>query len=136
MSNINSISVINEQVILEIKSREKYSSQQIAIKIGEKYEIAFNSPQDKWYDLGIPSTAQGYENISINLFNLKMRVLDAKCFALCGCFDEDDETAFLIGLRKTIEVKNDKILSFFANDVKGFYWNNFGKLKVKITRTL
>ncbi|MGZ3874397.1 MAG: hypothetical protein ACXVJD_15860, partial [Mucilaginibacter sp.] len=62
------------------------------------------------------------------------RVKRSKCFCLCGVFNQDDSTAFPIGSNNTIVIEKTGLISFFANDAKGFYKNNSGRIDLTITR--
>jgi len=69
----------------------------------------------------------------------KIRVPDAEYFELCGCYEENDSTAFRIGgLPSPLDwaAPADGTLSFFANDASAdrFYENNEGVIHFSITR--
>lgn len=124
---------IGEEVILTVRARERYSLQRIAVRKGEAYAISCDHAQ-RWYDLVIPSSPNGYKNFIAPLFGL--RVKDAKCFCLCGAWNDDDHNAFAIGTEGVTAIPlNEGTLSFFANDVLGYEWNNWGSIQVKALRT-
>jgi len=81
----------------------------------------------------IPSSPDGYPNPLAKLFGL--RVHTARCFCLCGAWGRRDATAFAIGSgTHTIEADQHTDLTFFANDVRGFEWNNWGSISLTVTR--
>lgn len=126
---------IGEQLTLEIDAGDRYSMQRIAVKPSEAYLILCDAGQH-WIDLIIPSSPDGYTNYLARLFGL--RVKGAKCFCLCGAWNESDERAFDIGTKTAYVAVASKegTLSFFANDVWGYEWNNWGSIEIKVKRTL
>jgi hypothetical protein len=58
----------------------------------------------------------------------KKRSPESPWLALIGTLDEDMTSRFVIGSERTYVVPDDsnRELVCFANDVPGFYWNNFG----------
>jgi pimeloyl-ACP methyl ester carboxylesterase len=55
-------------------------------------------------------------------------------FTLCGCIGEDDDNAFAIGnkITKYSPARSGELCAF-ANDLKGYYGNNSGFLKIKVS---
>jgi hypothetical protein len=41
---------------------------------------------------------------------------------------------FVVGGSRAVRMPTSGQLAFFANDVPGFYWNNFGSIRLDITR--
>jgi hypothetical protein len=120
----------NEKLVIE--ADEVFSSNGIAVKQGQKYHITCDK-DERWYDLYVRSSALGYFNPLALLAG--MRVKNTKCYCLCGAYDRQDKTGFRIGLEKTIQIAEDfEELNFFANDTKHFYWNNFGRITIQVTR--
>ena len=122
---------INEQIILTVKAKDKYSSETLRVEIGWKFH-AWCPGRQRWVDLFIPSSPAGYNNPIANMVG--QRVSGTKCFCLCGAYNKDDRTAFEIGRDKIITSDADGELSFFANDVPGFDWNNWGAIHLSIRR--
>lgn len=121
-----------EQRTLTVKANERYSMQRIAVRAGERYLVKCDSGQ-RWVDMVIWSSPLGYPNPLARLFGLPVR--NARCFCLCGTYNETDTNAFAIGTEYLVEhIASDAILSFFANDVRGFEWNNWGSVQVEVTR--
>ncbi|GAA4462433.1 hypothetical protein GCM10023093_09030 [Nemorincola caseinilytica] len=120
------------QQILRIRAAERYSMQRIAVMEGQSYNIRCDAGQ-RWVDMVIWASPKGYPNPLARLFG--MRVHDARCFCLCGAYNDADTDAFAIGTDHTIaHVPINGTLSFFANDVHGYEWNNWGSIDITVTR--
>ncbi|MGZ3752862.1 MAG: hypothetical protein ACXVB0_20845 [Mucilaginibacter sp.] len=122
---------IKHDAVFTISAQELYSKDMLRVKKGEKYQFRCEGDQ-KWKDWFISTTADGYFNLFAWIFG--MRVKRSKCFCLCGVFNQDDSTAFSIGSNNTIVIEKTGLISFFANDAKGFYKNNSGRIDLTITR--
>ena len=85
-----------------------------------------------WKDLLTKCDADGYTNWYMNMYNNKKRSVDHNWFALMGNINNSND--FLIGKQNKIVFNNEGKLSCYANDVKGFYWNNSGQITLTITR--
>lgn len=116
---------------LTIIASEKYSTDKVEVKRGERYHITADSKQ-RWTDWFIRTTPDGFFNILASLAGL--RVKGVKCFSLCGAINEDDTTAFAIGSDKVFSIDKDGLLSFFANDAAKHYGNNKGSIEINIKR--
>lgn len=114
-----------------IYARDRYSRHSLAVNAGEQYKITSAADQ-RWVDLFIPASPNGYGNVLANWFG--QRVKGAKCFCLCAAYNYDDNGAFAIGTDHTFIASVTGTLSFFANDVPGYDWNNWGKILVTIYR--
>jgi hypothetical protein len=55
-------------------------------------------------------------------------------FALIGALDSNIGSAFRIGSRCSYTANAAGELTCFANDVEGFYWNNYGEVSLTVTR--
>ncbi len=114
-----------------IYARDYYSRNSFSVEKGVTYNFEV-SPSDKWFDLGIPSSANGFNNIFLR--DKKKRLQDVMCFALCGTYGQKDEDCFYIGCNLEWTAPKDGKLYFFANDHRKrfLYLNNFGKIKLVI----
>lgn len=125
---------INQTEIVPVKSSEYYSHFFLEVKQGEIYSFhTANWPL--WVDLFIPCNAEGFNNPLLS--QSKKRASHAKCFALCGAFDEKDDHLFIIGKQLNhYEAPQTGRMHFFANDHmdRKYYDNNFGYVKLHITR--
>lgn len=118
---------------LTIWAKEKNSSNQLVVEPGQTYQFTV-SPNDKWFDMGWPSNANGFNNVVLQWSKHKPRVEWAKCFALCAVLNNNDATAFVVGTKTRTTFPEGGVLSFFANDAMDFYGNNFGKITVEVLR--
>lgn len=126
---------IETPLMLLVYAKDYFSRDQLQVEVGQVYRFTV-TPGERWRDWWIPTSAKGFNNIIIALRRLSLRVsgAKAKCFTLCGTMDEMDATAFVIGLDKTYSVPATGYIAFFANDVKGYYGNNHGKIALHIER--
>ncbi len=122
---------IGETQIIQVKASADYSNDQITVSDGEAYKVWCNKG-NWWVDMIIPAGADGYPNPLANLFG--QRVKGARCFCLCGTYNNNDAAAFAIGRQHEFDIKQNAVLSFFANDVKGYEWNNWGSIVVMVKR--
>lgn len=119
-----------ETTTLRVKAKARYAAT-IIVEAGQQYNISCNMAQ-RWYDLFIPSSPKGYANPLAAFFG--MRVKGARCMTLCAAYNKSDEDAFPVKNGDTITILKFGTLSFFANDVPGFEWNNWGAISINITR--
>lgn len=122
---------INEIIEVEIYAKCKWNSTQIEISESEEYIFsAFGA----WKDLTIKTDADGYTNSYMKLFDAIKRAKKYQWFALIGSLNQIKNEYFLIGKNNKIAFVNSGILYCFANDVNGFYWNNFGNITLQVKR--
>lgn len=122
---------INETTEVKIRARCKWNSTQIKISEGEEYEFIATG---KWTDFTITKDADGYTNLYMRLFDAKKRAKQNLWFALIGSLDKNEDKYYLIGKSSNIPFNESGILYCFANDVNGFYWNNFGHIILQVKR--
>ncbi len=122
---------INETIEVRIRARCKWNSTQVEISEGEEYEF---TAIGKWTDFTITRDADGYTNSYMQLFDAKKRAKQYLWFALIGSLDKNEDKYYLIGKNSNIPFNENGILYCFANDVNGFYWNNFGHITIQVKR--
>ncbi|MBO9621067.1 MAG: hypothetical protein J7539_18775, partial [Niabella sp.] len=128
---------VGENKKITVAAKQEFSDWCIKVLPNEQYLISC-SKDERWKDWFINTSAEGYCNPLAILVGL--RVKHVKCFCLCGAYNRDDKTAFEIGLNKLITIpdtiKGTSLLKlyFFANDSKGYYWNNRGQIEISIGR--
>lgn len=83
----------------------------------------------------IPHGANGdpSNNFYMRLFERWRRVKDQNWFVLVGAVEEEIATAFVIGNGGRFRMTSSGELTCFANDVRGFYWNNCGSVVLTVT---
>lgn len=114
-----------------VKARHPWNDTELEVTEGEEYEFTANG---KWWDLNFSTTANGYTNSYMQLFDSKKRDKENMWFALMGSINKNEEKYYFIGEKNVVPFQESGLLYCFANDVKGFYWNNFGQLKVLVKR--
>ncbi|MES2429389.1 MAG: hypothetical protein V4556_00550 [Bacteroidota bacterium] len=120
---------INESSVILIYAKLFWNFTNIEINKGEVYKF---EAEGIWRDLYKKTDPEGYTNFYMNLFNSLKRSQGHKWFALMGNLDKSYD--FLIGKSQQISFSEKGNLYCYANDAKGFYWNNSGKVAVKIRR--
>ena len=88
-----------------------------------------------WYDAWIKCGPDGYSspNSLMARFEQYRRAPQQNWFALIGAVDQDESSHFKIGGGITFTADRSGLLACFANDVPGFYWNNWGSLQLSLT---
>lgn len=115
---------------LSVYATDVYSLEQIKLTPGKRYELSCDVNQ-YWTDLIIPASPNGYWNLLADFMG--KRVPDAPTFSLCGSFNADESRLRHFGAGTHIlQPDEDVVLSFFANDVPGFYHNNYGFIRVQV----
>jgi hypothetical protein len=122
-----------ETAVIPINSRERWNDTQIDVDPGERYQFTASG---KWVDFYIPASPDGFSTplSSILPFERYLRHPDSKFFALIGCLDRRPEQQFVIGRGASFEPSVHGRLFCFANDVPGFYWNNWGRVDLTVKR--
>jgi hypothetical protein len=110
---------MSEVIKVSIDSREPFSGFKLPVAAGQIIEFECDKNQ-RWQDLFVRTSPDGFFNPLAWIAGLRVR--GVKCFALCGCYNDDVRTAFKIGTGCTIRVEKDGFLSFFANDTDGYYY--------------
>ena len=119
----------NQTETFKIYANQFWNDTGVRIDPGEHYSF---SAKGKWKDLILNSDADGYTNFYMRLFKNLKRSKENDFFVLMGSIDKINN--FRIGTSAVIKFDTPGTLSCFANDVKGFYWNNFGSLDLIIKR--
>ena len=122
---------------IKISSRCKRQSTGLLVSKDQKYSIVANG-KDWWVDFFIPCRASGYMTPWTEWYMRGYEVHKPLPYqpwlALCGRVGPCPSQAFLVSTNWCGSPPNDGELFLFANDAKGWYWNNFGLMRVKITR--
>jgi hypothetical protein len=90
----------------------------------------------RWRDASIDTDADGYASVNAfqRLTERLRRVPDAPWFALIGAVDRRQETQFVIGTGCRFRAPISGRLTCFANDLRGFYFNNSGSVTLTADR--
>jgi len=126
-------------------SYKKFNHTGILFEKGKSYKIEVIG-DDRWSDAGIKELdgegwnrddqTLGYKEIAIAIMEPFRRVTkdNAQWFTLCGSITDDDKKAFVIGNRlDKYKAKSSGEFCAFANDLDGYYGNNSGKLKIRVS---
>jgi hypothetical protein len=124
---------LNEEAQGIVRARAQWNQTGVALVAGETYDFV---AAGCWTDLVIPHGPGGDPSDSayMRLFERWRRVPSANWFTLIGIIDAQMQSAFVIGSRCRHTPQVTGQLTCFANDVSGFYWNNFGAVRLTVTR--
>ena len=114
-----------------IDSRALWVDTGLMVVAGTTYRL---SAKGRWKDASIDTDAGGYA--SANFFQRMTERLrrkpEAPWFALIGAIDRRPETQFVIGTACIFRATTNGRLTCFANDLRGFYFNNSGSVTLGI----
>jgi len=110
-----------------IESRPIWVDTGVQLVAGTTYRLLATG---RWRDASIDTDAAGYSSASaLQKLTEKMRRMpNAPWFALIGAIDRKPDTQFLIGSGTTFVAPASGQLTCFANDLRGFYFNNTGRV--------
>jgi len=122
-----------QSAAIPIRAKERWNDTHIVVDAGESYEL---SASGRWVDFYIPTSPDGFSSplTSIIPLGTLLRHPDSKFFTLIGCLDRRPDQQFAIGQHAGFEPTNHGRLFCFANDVPGFYWNNWGEVNLVVKR--
>lgn len=122
---------VNQTLDVQLYAKYKWNPTQLYVNKDEEYEFIANGI---WKDFLIKTDADGYTNPYMRLFDSMKRVKDQNWFSLIGALDQNSDQFFLIGQHRKITFESEGTIYCFANDVEGFYFNNFGSVTLHIKR--
>lgn len=124
---------LHEEARAIVRARARWNRTGVLLVAGEVYDFVASGC---WTDLVIPHGPAGDPSGSayMRLFERWRRVPTADWFTLIGAIDSQMQSAFVIGSRRRHTPQVTGQLTCFANDVSGFYWNNFGAIGLTVTR--
>jgi hypothetical protein len=152
-----SISTAETPVVVNVCGAAERTSTQVMVHSGERwtFEVIGSSPACEdgqhgdprlrecdqsecasWADGKRlpPVSPEGWERCYLRPFFFLKRVRSAHWYELTGAVGNPFRQTFAIGKGKTVTIKSDGELFLFANDAKDRYKNNYGSLRVRITR--
>jgi hypothetical protein len=105
----------------------------VLLTAGDTYELRASGT---WHDASIVTDAAGYPSANFfqRLTERLRRVPDAPWFALIGAIDRRKDTQFVIGAGRTFRAPFSGQLTCFANDLRGFYFNNSGSVMLSVEK--
>lgn len=126
---------VNEARTIRVRAHCFWNDSGLDVRKGERYSV---SATGSWWDMFIRSGAAGYSapswSVFQNLLQSQRRLPGDPWFVLGAQVLATDRTATPIEVGSTIDVPSDGRLTFFANDVPGFYWNNWSALTLQVRR--
>ena len=120
-----------QSVTVTIRSHEKWNHTGVLLDRGVRYRFV---AKGIWCDFYKPVTADGYDSLLFTPAENKLRGKDMNWFSLVGCVGENQDNVFLIGRKREFIAMDDGELTCFANDVSNMYWNNWGSVRLTVTR--
>jgi len=123
---------VGESTVFTVVACIVWNHSDLHLRSGERYDFEVRGNQ-VWWDASNECGADGYSLWYLHLFAFLRRYQAATWFVLIGSINK--ENPFVIGklLRGFAPEANGELICF-ANDAKGFYGNNRGKLRVTVTR--
>jgi hypothetical protein len=124
---------IGAQQTVPVLAKPHWNPTGIQLTAGERYSI---SAQGRWVDWYIPHGPEGDPSDSFYLKAVEhlRRMPKENWFELIGALNSDIATAFPIGKGCEYTAQATGELTCFANDVEGFYFNNYGQVLLTVTR--
>lgn len=126
---------VNEQRTVRVRAHCFWNDSGLEVTKGEAYSVTASGA---WWDLLFCSGATGYTAPGWSVFQKLLqsyrRLPKGRWFVLGAQVLGDDQQSTPAEVGASLPIVADGRLTFFANDVKGFYWNNWGSLSVTIRR--
>jgi hypothetical protein len=118
--------------VVLIEAKPLWNKTGIQVIAGQQYSITASG---EWVDWFIHHGPEGdpSESFYMKAFEPLRRMKNENWFALIGALDQDMSTAFPIGAGCQYTAPKSGELTCFANDVEGFYWNNYGAVQMTVT---
>jgi hypothetical protein len=120
---------INQEITVTVHAELYWNESPVVVRRGETYTFTTTG---SWKDAQFECDANGYTVWYLKPVSWMLRLRNKKYFSLIGSLDK--EADFETGLYLTRTFDKPGRLFFYANDVKGFYGNNSGTVKVTIRR--
>jgi hypothetical protein len=112
-----------------IRARPLWNDTGFELEAGRQYTLR---AEGHWWDFYIRCTAEGYRspNSWVRRLEHRRRAPAWNWFALIGTVDRDPAALFKIGAGLSLIAPRTGRLFCFANDLPGFYWNNWGAVQL------
>jgi len=125
---------VGDRNAVVVLARPPWNLTGIQLRAGERYTM---SAQGMWVDWFIPHGPEGDPSDSFYMRAVEhlRRMPKENWFELIGALDSDLSTSFPIGKGCEYVPPKDGELTCFANDVEGFYFNNYGQVTLTVERT-
>lgn len=132
---------LGDSALVEVWARLPANATRIIVNPGMR--LRYLVPQGQvWTDFYAQTDASGYPHGPLAFvqerFASTKPLPDKNWFLLTGAFDRPDSFAFPIEISDKgpviVDMQHSGKLVLFANDARDYYWNNFGRIQVVITR--
>jgi hypothetical protein len=129
---------VDDHRLFRVRAHEPLNRTELVVSPGEVYSI--QPRRGCWVDWFIPCGPAGYHTPWTDRFKSKLRNPHAPFFALMVTVGDDDSGSQAVVTPEhphlaRLEPSKQGKLTFFANDITGWYWNNWGAIEVQVTRT-
>lgn len=139
----------DQSIETRVYAHLKHNRTGILLDSSQTYKIeVIDSKKQRWNDGGVKSLdGLGWDRHDVELGFFKETGIAAmepfrrvtgkgvKWFSLCGYIENDEKNAFLIGNKlNSFSPKTSGELCAFANDLDGYYGNNSGYLKIRVSK--
>lgn len=130
-----------DSALVEVWARLPANSTRIVVTPGMRLRFLV-PPGQLWTDFYIQTDASGYTHGPLAFIQERFAstkpLPNENWFALIGAINRPDTPVFVMRKcdkrRDIVDIHDTGKLILFANDARCFYWNNFGRLEVVITR--
>jgi hypothetical protein len=139
---------LGDSAVVEVWAKSPANHTNIRVQKGSKIRFVV-PPGQIWNDWFVGTDANGYHRGPLPFIQEAFRsakfLPDSNWFLLAGAIDRPENAPFPIGGNPAgtpvgtpveREMPSSGELILFANDAKSFYWNNFGRIQVIVTRVL
>ena len=127
---------IGEKATVDVVARRYWNNTRLHVTVGQRYQLV---AVGTWWDMVIRCDADGYPtpwwHLPLRIAQGLRRLPEENWFVLAGAVRAGEDCRyFAVGSSREVVMATTGQLSFFANDVPGFYWNNFGSVRLEIAR--
>ena len=125
---------VGETHEVEVRARPRWTDTAVDVRPGQVYRFKADGC---WTDLIYPSGPEGNRNPNwiMRRSMKRLRVPKARYMTLIAAIDKDQSDPIILG-GGTLDWTAERAgrLYCFANDVPGFYWNNWGAVTLEVLR--
>jgi hypothetical protein len=116
-----------------VAARRRWNRTGIELVAGARYHLV---AEGRWRDLIYGCDADGYDSRGVVMHATERlrRAPEERWFTLMGTVDADLAFLFRIGTEVFFSPPTSGELICFANDVAFMYWNNYGSVRLLVSR--
>jgi hypothetical protein len=124
---------VGQEAPVEVRAREPRNASGIELEAGATYGIDISAPQ-RWWDAWIGCGPEGHDAWYLRPFTRLRRSPPHRWMALMGAVEGARDAPFLLVPGGELVPTRTGELLCFANDSRGMYWNNRGRLSLTLRR--